>query len=379
LLQYYTQMKHLLIILSIFASITVLGQVSVTIKPADTTACYGDSIIFTTLVTGAGGAAIAYRWQWNFIDIAGAADSVYKILRVKGSSAGIYRCIVTAGGMTDTSNQALLKMHPKMNIDTLYRYNSLGCIKDCKGQFKVLVSGGTRSKIYPPYTYNWNGGFSQDTLVFGLCHGRSHLLVTDSVQCTIDTAYFVDVLKSPKIDFDILPKDTVIYLTNPNIQVVFPDSMKKHLTNWTWDFGDTTKVTNLNPAGHTYKRTGLFIVSLNFTDLNGCDTTITHQLKVNVVELQIGNVLTPNGDKKNDSFQVQIMGLPLKDFRDAYLSNELIVFNRWGKKVFNKTNFKSEEWDCSNLSDGTYFYILQCKGQYGDDLFKGSVTILRDK
>ena len=363
-----------------------MSQVTVTVKPVDTIVCFGDSVAFTTVVTNAGSSTIIYRWQKNFIDISGATDSIYAIAHVSGSSPGIYRCIISVSGLgVDTSNDVQLRMHPKMKFDTLYRYNPLGCptidttsVPLCIGQFKTRISGGTSFKNYPPYIYEWGGGFSQDTIVFGLCPGKHTFKVTDSLGCSIDSVYLVDVLKSPKVDFVLLPKDTV-YLTNPNIQVVFPDSLKTSLANWTWDFADSTRIPNLNPASHTYDRTGKFPVKLNMTDLNGCDTTITHDLTVKVADLKITNLLTPNGDGANDAFKIQLKNAPKDDFTLAYLSNEFIVFDRWGKKVYDRKDFKSEDWAGDNLSDGTYFYILKCHGLYSDDVFKGSVTILREK
>jgi gliding motility-associated-like protein len=381
-----SRMKQFLFTLSFFSCLSVLGQVTVVVKPADTIVCFRDSIEFTAIITGTYTGTVSYRWQKNFIDITGpgASDSLYKIRQVDGNSQGFYRCIVSADMITDTSDNAQLHMHPKMLIDTLYRYNPLGCAKECKGQFKVLVSDGTPFSNYPPYIYEWRGGFSQDTIVFGLCRGHYTLTVTDSLGCSIDSVYFVDVLKSPKIDFSFIPRDT-IYLTNPNIQVVFPDSMKKYITNWTWDFGDSTKIPNLNPAAHSYSedmilsnKTGLFPVRLSFTDINGCDTTIIHELFVKLTQLKIPNVFTPNGDGINDKFQIWLDGeAKEKDYRQAYLGTELLVFDRWGRKVFEKSDYKSEDWDGANLSDGTYFYILKCQGQFRDDIFRGSVTILR--
>ena len=372
-------MKHFLFLLSFLSAITAMGQVTVTVKPADTIVCYNDSIVFTAVVTGAGSNTVGYTWQQNFIPISGATSSVYSIKHVKSGSPGLYHCVAIVAGGSYTSNDAHLRMHPRLKLDTLYRYNALGCAKECKGQFKALVSGGTPSKIYPPYVYDWHGGFSQDTIVFGLCRGEYPLNVTDSLGCSLDTSYIVRALISPKIDFDILPRDTV-YLTNPKVQVTFPDSMKKYITNWTWNFGDSTRIPNLNPAFHTYKRTGEFIDSLTFTDLNGCDTTITHKLTVKVADLTITDLITPNGDGYNDTFKVRLKdGTPSDDFRIAYLSNEFMVFDRWGKKVFDKKDYKSEDWDGGNLADGTYFYILHCVGQYGNEVFKGSVTLLREK
>jgi gliding motility-associated-like protein len=377
-------MKHFLLVVLFFFSVVAMSQVSVTVYPADTTVCFRDSVAFTPVITGAGTAKITFQWQKNYVDLTGpgATDSIYSISRVSGSSPGIYSCIISVEGLgSDTSNDALLQMYRQMHFDTLYRYNPLGCAGECKGQFKALVSGGTPFANDPSYIYEWHGGHSQDTIVFGLCPGRNHLTATDSLGCSIDSSYLVDVLKSPKIDFTFSPADT-IYLTNPTVSVAFPDSMKKYLANWTWDFGDKIKIPNLNPVSHLYSDTtkaGQIKVKLSFTDLNGCDTTITHILSMNKAELDIRNIFTPNGDGINEEFLVRLKEDDKKDYRIAYLGTELLVYDRWGKKVFNETDYKSENWDGNHLSDGTYFYILKCTGQYTNDVIKGSVTILRGK
>ncbi|MCK5079099.1 MAG: gliding motility-associated C-terminal domain-containing protein, partial [Bacteroidales bacterium] len=61
---------------------------------------------------------------------------------------------------------------------------------------------------------------------------------------------------------------------------------------------------------------------------------------------------------------------------DYYISNELVIFNRWGKKVFEATDYNND-WDGDNLPQGTYFYVLKCQGELGEDIFQGAVTIVR--
>jgi len=368
-------MKQLFILLSflLFCAVSSVCQIAVVVSPADTTLCYNDSLAFTTQITGAG--PFTYQWQRNGFNMVGANDSMLVFPKADLKDTAIYRCIVSNSISSDTSDPAHLRLHPKMRFDTLYRYNELGCPGVCKGQFKAIVSGGL-----PPFDYHWGGGHSQDTIVFGLCPGKFRLIVTDSNGCSIDSAYYVDVLKAPKIDFSVLPKDTV-YLTNPSITVNFADSLKPLISNWEWDFGDEIKVANVNPVTHTYAKTGTFPVFLSFTDLNGCDTAILHEVVVKVLNLMIPNVITPNGDSKNDKFEIKekISDKNYKeiDLLEVYLSNELVIVDRWGKKVFDQTNYKSGDWDGANLSDGVYYYVFKGIGQYGNDIFHGSVTILR--
>ena len=368
----FIRMKQFLLSIFLLTGYHSFSQVTCTVSPADTTVCFRDSIAFTTTITGQG--PFTYQWFKNDVAISKATDSIFPVPVVNYPDTGVYFCIVSNGTFTDTSNTARLRMHPKMIIDTLYRYNDLGCPLSCKGQFKVKVSGGA-----PPYNYEWGSGFSQDTIVFGLCQGTFKFSVTDTNHCSLDSTYYVDVLKLPKVDFTTDPKDTV-YLTKPVVTVSFPDTSEYQLTNWEWVFSDTTKVPNINPAAYVYPDTtspGMHTIKLNFTDHNGCDTTIIHNITVKIAKLKIPNVFTPDNNDINETFTIKLEDDPNIDFSEVYMSNELQILDRWGRKVYSKTNYKSGEWDGKNLSDGAYFYILQCTGFYGVDVFKGSVTILR--
>ena len=372
-------MKHIPVIFLLFFSSVVFGQVHIIVKPTDTIVCYHDSVAFVSVILGNVTGKVTYKWQRNSHDIPGGApDSLYAVKKVDTNYTGRYHCILFVNDVpVDTSGEATLRMHPKMKIDSFYRYNQLGCFTDCKAQYKVKVSGGTPYSIYPPYIYEWNGGKSQDTLVFGLCPGKRLFKVTDSLGCMLDTNYVVDALKSPKIEITFAPHDT-IYLSNPTVTVSFPDSMRKHLTNWTWDFGDSTKIPNLNPSTHLYTKSGEMNIKLLTTNTNGCDSTYEKTLTIKVAKLKIPNVFTPNGDYINDKFEVQLEGEGKnRDYREAYLSTEFSAYDRWGRKVFSATNYKSEDWDGDHLADGTYYYILKCTGQWSDDIVHGSVTIMR--
>ena len=66
-------------------------------------------------------------------------------------------------------------------------------------------------------------------------------------------------------------------------------------------------------------------------------------------ELKAFNVVTPNGDGKNDVFRIENVAF--------YPGNELQVFNRWGQQVFAATNY-GNDWSPTELSEGTYQYRL---------------------
>ncbi len=89
----------------------------------------------------------------------------------------------------------------------------------------------------------------------------------------------------------------------------------------------------------------------------GCDTT-TVTIYVECTPIPSGmkfyNGFSPNGDGTNDLFKIEGIA--------QYPNNELIIYNRWGTKVFSQKGYKNAwdgTWNNTILPDGTYFYVLQ--------------------
>ena len=110
------------------------------------------------------------------------------------------------------------------------------------------------------------------------------------------------------------------------------------------------------------------------------------------VKLKIPNVFTPNGDGINDTFIISLdegSDVPgnegsrggaheydnYKPLNTYYQSSNLVIFNRWGRIVYQSNNYQND-WDGGNLPDATYFYVLKCHGQKADATYRGSVAIV---
>jgi len=85
-------------------------------------------------------------------------------------------------------------------------------------------------------------------------------------------------------------------------------------------------------------------------------------------ELQVGNAFSPNGDGKNDFFEIANI--------QYFPNNTVVLFNRWGKKVFEETAYSNNWGSGSDVTAGTYFYVVD-PGD-GSAMMKGYVTILKD-
>lgn len=93
-----------------------------------------------------------------------------------------------------------------------------------------------------------------------------------------------------------------------------------------------------------------------------------------VVEMEIFNVFTPNKDGSNDIFDIKIKGETKYD---------LVVYNRWGNKVFESTN-ANKDWDGTNQNDGsecpagTYYYVFKYELVNGEKkTLNGSISLIR--
>lgn len=80
----------------------------------------------------------------------------------------------------------------------------------------------------------------------------------------------------------------------------------------------------------------------------------------------VPNVITPNSDTLNHYFHVTKIEL--------YQNSELTIFDRWGKEVFRKRDYKND-WSGSGLSSGVYYYLLDLKRN--NRKVKGTISILR--
>ncbi|MFZ0280989.1 MAG: gliding motility-associated C-terminal domain-containing protein [Bacteroidales bacterium] len=96
---------------------------------------------------------------------------------------------------------------------------------------------------------------------------------------------------------------------------------------------------------------------LVWTVSNGVCSTFSDTVNINVNDLTIPTLITPNMDGKNDIFFIN--GI------ETFGKTELTVFNRWGALVYRDRNYTgNNNWDGQDLEgkpllEDTYFYILK--------------------
>jgi gliding motility-associated-like protein len=92
--------------------------------------------------------------------------------------------------------------------------------------------------------------------------------------------------------------------------------------------------------------------------------------------LELPNVITPNGDGSNDLLIFDILSFDPEKYKD----NDLTIFNRWGDIVYRAKPYNNT-WGGGNnngqaLPDGTYYYVLRLNIGEGQ-IVRSDVTIVR--
>lgn len=98
------------------------------------------------------------------------------------------------------------------------------------------------------------------------------------------------------------------------------------------------------------------------------EETVNEQPSIDISKIHISNLLTPNGDGHNDYFIVSNI--------DEFPENNLVVFRRDGRVVYEKANYRNE-WGADNVPDGVYFYMFSFTYEGKTFMRQGSITIKR--
>jgi gliding motility-associated-like protein len=86
-------------------------------------------------------------------------------------------------------------------------------------------------------------------------------------------------------------------------------------------------------------------------------------------KLVCNNIVSPNGDGKNDTWIIQNIS--------SYPNNKVMIFDRTGRMIYEKENYDNQ-WNGTinsrSLHEGTYYYVFIVDG--GKKIFKGYIELL---
>ena len=147
------------------------------------------------------------------------------------------------------------------------------------------------------------------------------------------------------------------------------NNLLQYSYNWT-PATDLNSANVLNPIASPANTTEYSLFAID----NTSNCTATDKVIVNVYSgLYIPTAFTPNGDNKNDVWQIP----GLAEFPDALVT----VYNRWGEIVYQAKAYVTKPWDGKIKgavvgSSTTFIYVVQLNDA-AKQVFKGTITVIQ--
>lgn len=185
-------------------------------------------------------------------------------------------------------------------------------------------------------SYQWQDG-STDSLLVVTKSGKYTVTVTNAKGCIATDEVIVTVNQAAKIQ---APSSVDLCTSNTTLDA------GEGFESYQWQDGSTKQTLVVSKPG---------IYSVTGTTKQGC--SVSKQIAVNFCpefsklseKLKVPNVFTPNGDGRNEYFEIKELV--------NYPENKLQIYSRWGDLVYEAANY-ANTWNGSNLTPGTYFYQL---------------------
>jgi len=319
----------------------------------DSIICFDETAAITTLDNFS-----TYEWT----NIASTPPAVVGNAQSVTLGPGVYTLFITDTilGCDGTSLPFVINQYaPSAILDGIEPY----CENDS------IIINLVNSSVFDSYTWNyagtvlsdadavaWDGGNGSDNLVLNF---------TDTHGCSSDSIVTAPPTLPPLANYSNNPQ---VPETLQGATIQFTDASVPTTGDpievWQWVFNPPSLIDTIlsqNPT-QTFNTNDSVNVTLIVISELGCRDTVT----ASITSPFVPNAFSPNGDGKNDFFKIPFI-TNLKE-------NNVVVFNRWGKKVFEADNYDNS-WDGENLPSGTYFYVVSAPNFKS---MQGTVSIFRE-
>ncbi|MDF2447761.1 MAG: hypothetical protein K0R26_265 [Bacteroidota bacterium] len=138
-----------------------------------------------------------------------------------------------------------------------------------------------------------------------------------------------------------------------------------------YSWSPSTSLDNALNSNPTSSATLTTIYTVTVVDANGCTNSDTVTVYI-YPEIIIPNGFSPNGDGKNDVWQI--------DFITQFPDCEVEVYNRWGEQLFYSKGYSvpfNGQYKGKDLPVGTYYYIINLNHPSHPEAFTSPLTIFR--
>lgn len=315
--------------------------------------------VFDTLSlnTITGGSFNKYQWTKNSVSlsdslnhIVGADSNILTINKISLADSGVYSCVVT------NTRAAFL---------TLYRRKIIVKVTDPRQEQILSFQQGPDSYCGDgPLLVKANNS-SGLSLSYSIVSGAASLSGDTLTPLNADTVV-INVSNPGDINFKPVSKDTTIVIhpfqggssiaIQNNSPVKEGDTLSLSVAffptvNYKWTLPDgndslsnTIQINNVNVNSE-----GTYNLLVSKNDCFIFNDSAIVKIIPSEKEIKIYELVTPNGDGKNDVFYIENI--------EKYPQNELMIFNAWNQVLYKKRGYMND-WNGDSFPSGTYYFIL---------------------
>ncbi|WP_165779276.1 choice-of-anchor L domain-containing protein [Brumimicrobium salinarum] len=317
---------------------------------------YVPQSLFVEAIGGSG----EYSYQW--FNPQGQMISIFSEAEAAPRETSTYTVVVTDDcGESDTTEVTITVLSPPLLLDITPEQ------KVCPSDSVLLTVNPTGG--FGNYYYNWphSGETTQSVWVNPKKSTGYSVIVKDDCQTfQVVAETFVEVVK-PKANFEAITEPKFI-----GLPITF-QNLTNNGDSYTWDLGNGSTSTMTHP-NNIYEVPGNYNINLIATDQYGCKDTITKPIVIlDEVYLYIPNTFTPDGNRANNVFTVEAIGI---------VELHIKIFNRWGEKIY-ESHDVDFEWDGRYrnkvVRDGTYVWKIEYRTIHDEAtrLKTGHINVLR--
>jgi gliding motility-associated-like protein len=239
---------------------------------------------------------------------------------------------------------------------------NIQCFGMKNGAIRLAVSGGAGIK-----KFHWStGDTTQD--ISNLAAGRYQCTITDVNNCRFAMDTLVKQADKRLAINAVTTNATCNDYRDGSLLLLLSGGITPYQV--TWQTGDSGLKLDSLRGGQSYR--------VSVKDAAGCqlDTALKVGFRCDTTSKRVANgifdVITPNGDGKNDTWIV-------KDI-ESFPNNSIFIYNRWGNTMYYKKGY-ANEWAGTNqagepLAVGAYFYVIRLNDE-NNTVYTGSVTVIR--
>ena len=364
--------------------LTVNTPAVVITNPINQTVTAGNTATFSAGASGTPTPTV--QWQVStdggatFSDIPGATSTVLNVPSTTLAMNGYeYQAVFSNSCGNATTTVAVLTVISPSSMTVTTQPSKLSVCANTTATFTALASGT------PTPAVQWQVSTDAGATFSDIVGATSTTLSFTATAADNGNEYWAIFTSGSSADTSVVAILTINQLptvtVGPDTSIVLGQTVQLYSnasgsTALLYVWSPDSFLSSSNVSNPIYSGSDSVIFQLRVTDLYGCSATAYDTVNVIIPDnIVLPNIITPNGDGYNDTWVL--------NSKINLAGSHLIVFDRWGEKVYEATSY-ANNWGGTymntdnKLPDGTYYFVLTVPAQ-NNHTYEGPINILSSK